>query len=178
MDFWAPNTHYNTVTGFADGIVRKIHLDGMIFLTDAIMNELAKDFPFSKDELGNIIMTVELLIMNVCKNASKKYPTQILQIQRGYQTLKYPLIAVWEYYGFGDKEDVMGMSSSMHYEAFKIDPEDLLVQYIDGMPHENPFNSFGVIPNSEKVVEKLVHIYSHLLENLRSGRIKFQTISY
>ena len=83
MDFWAPNTHYNTVTGFADGIVRKIHLDGMIFLTDAIMNELAKDFPFSKDELGNIIMTVELLIMNVCKNASKKYPTQILQIQRG-----------------------------------------------------------------------------------------------
>ena len=71
MDFWAPNTHYNTATGFADGIVRKIHLDGMIFLTDAIMNELAKDFPFSKDELGNIIMTVELLIMNVCKTRQK-----------------------------------------------------------------------------------------------------------
>ncbi len=91
------------------------------------MNELAKDFPFSKDEFENLIMTVELLIMNVCKNASSKYPTQTLQIQRGYQTLKYPLIDVWEYYGFGGKEDVMGMSSSMHYEAFKIVPEDMLV---------------------------------------------------
>lgn len=142
------------------------------------MNELAKDFAFSKDEFGNVIMTVELLIMNVCKNASKKYPTQFLQIQRGYHTLKYPLIAVWEYYGFGNKEEVMGMSSPMHYEAFKIDPEDMLIQYIDGMPRENPFNSFGIIPNSEKVVDKLVYIYRHLLENLKSGRLKFQTISY
>ena len=31
MDFWIPNTHYNTVTGLADGVIRKIHLDGMIF---------------------------------------------------------------------------------------------------------------------------------------------------
>ncbi|MDE6266167.1 MAG: hypothetical protein K2M07_02315 [Muribaculaceae bacterium] len=137
------------------------------------MNELTKDFPFSKDEYRNIIMTVELLIMNVCKNASKVYPTQILQIQGGYQTLKYPLIAVWEYYGFGNKEEVMGMSSSMHYESFKIDPEDLLVQYIDGIPRENPFNAFGIIPNSEKVAEKLVRIYRHLLGSLRSGRLKF-----
>lgn len=142
------------------------------------MNDLSKDFPFSKDELGNIIMTVELLIMNVCKNASKNCPTQILQIQRGYQTLKYPLIAVWEYYGFGNKKEIMGMSSSMHYEAFKINPEYLLIQYIDAMPHENPFNSFGIIPNSEKIVEKLVRVYRHLLDNLRSGRLKFQTISY
>lgn len=142
------------------------------------MNELAKDFAFSKDEFGNVIMTVELLIMNVCRNASKEYPTQILQIQRDYQTLKYPLIAVWEYYGFGNKEDVMGMSSARHYEAFKIDPEDMLVQYIDGMPRENPFNSFGIIPNSEKVVDKLVYVYRHLLGNLKSGRLKFQTILY
>ena len=31
MDYWTPNTHYNTVNGLADGIMRKIHLDGMIF---------------------------------------------------------------------------------------------------------------------------------------------------
>lgn len=31
MDFWSPDTHYNTVTGLADGVIRKIHLDGMIF---------------------------------------------------------------------------------------------------------------------------------------------------
>lgn len=30
-DFWTPNTHYNTVNGLADGVMRKIHLDGMIF---------------------------------------------------------------------------------------------------------------------------------------------------
>ena len=142
------------------------------------MKELTKDFPYSKDELGSIIMTVELLILNVCKNASKDHPSQIPQIYKGYQTLKYPLIAVWEYYGFGDKEDVMGMTSPMLYEAFKIAPEDLLVQYINGMPRENPFNSFGIIPNSEKVVEKLVLIYRHLLDNLRSGRLKFQTRPY
>lgn len=31
MDYWRPNTHYNTFNGFADGVQRKIHLDGTVF---------------------------------------------------------------------------------------------------------------------------------------------------
>lgn len=31
MDYWIPRDHYNTVTGLADGQVRKIHLDGRYF---------------------------------------------------------------------------------------------------------------------------------------------------
>ena len=31
MDYWSPRNHYNTVTGLADGKVRKIHLDGRYF---------------------------------------------------------------------------------------------------------------------------------------------------
>ena len=31
MDDWSPRNHYNTVTGLADGQVRKIHLDGRYF---------------------------------------------------------------------------------------------------------------------------------------------------
>lgn len=31
MDYWTPNTHYNTVNGLADGVKRKIHLDGIVF---------------------------------------------------------------------------------------------------------------------------------------------------
>jgi len=31
MDYWLPNTHYNTFDGFADGINRKIHLDVTVF---------------------------------------------------------------------------------------------------------------------------------------------------
>ncbi|MDE6266166.1 MAG: hypothetical protein K2M07_02310 [Muribaculaceae bacterium] len=31
MDYWTPNTHYKTVNGLADGVARKIHLDGMVF---------------------------------------------------------------------------------------------------------------------------------------------------
>ena len=31
MGFWIPHNHYNTVTGLADGQVRKIHLDGRYF---------------------------------------------------------------------------------------------------------------------------------------------------
>ena len=31
MDYWSPRNHYNTVTGLADGRVRKIHLDGRYF---------------------------------------------------------------------------------------------------------------------------------------------------
>lgn len=31
MDYWVPMNHYNTVTGLADGQVRKIHLDGRYF---------------------------------------------------------------------------------------------------------------------------------------------------
>lgn len=31
MDYWVPNTWYNTLNGFADGKPRKIHLEGGIF---------------------------------------------------------------------------------------------------------------------------------------------------
>ena len=31
MDYWSPRNHYNTLTGLADGRVRKIHLDGRYF---------------------------------------------------------------------------------------------------------------------------------------------------
>ncbi len=31
MDYWSPINHFNTVTGLADGKVRKIHLDGRYF---------------------------------------------------------------------------------------------------------------------------------------------------
>lgn len=31
MDYWSPRNQYNTVTGLADGKVRKIHLDGRYF---------------------------------------------------------------------------------------------------------------------------------------------------
>lgn len=31
MDYWTPNTWYNTLNGFADGKPRKIHLEGGVF---------------------------------------------------------------------------------------------------------------------------------------------------
>ncbi len=31
MEYWIPNTHYNTFNGLADGVQKKIHLDGSIF---------------------------------------------------------------------------------------------------------------------------------------------------
>lgn len=125
------------------------------------MEEILKDFPYSKDEFHEIVSTVEILIIDIIRRAAKKYPFHIGQVQKGYHTLKYPLIAVWEYYGFGDKEDIMGLSSPMYYEAFKYDAKDMLEEYIANLPYENPFNCYGDIPNSSKVVEKIVIIYKH-----------------
>ena len=31
MDYWVPNTWYNTLNGFADGKPRKIHVEGGVF---------------------------------------------------------------------------------------------------------------------------------------------------
>ncbi len=114
-----------------------------------------------------------MLILNVCQNASKENSVPFSHVMKGYHTLKYPLIAAWEYYGFGNKEDVMGLSSPVHYAAFKIDPENILEEFIENMPKENPFNSFGTILNSEKVVEKLILIYKHILADLRTGHLRF-----
>lgn len=141
-----------------------------------MINELTNGFPYSKDELKNIIAAVEILILNTITKAAKLYPTQIHQIQKMYNTLKYPLIAVWEYYGYGKREEVMGQSSPLYYEAFKIDAEDMLKEYINGIPYENPFDFYGIIPNSGKLVEKLVIIYKHLLDNILSGRLKLEKI--
>ena len=142
------------------------------------MNEILKGFPYSKEEYENIVATVEILIIDVIRRAAKLYPSYIGQIQKGYHTLKYPLIAVWEYYGFGNKSDVMGLSSPMYYEAFKYDAEDMLEEYIKNLPKDNPFNCYGEIPNSSKVVEKVVIVYKHLLENIRQGRIMFPRLDH
>ena len=141
------------------------------------MEEILKDFPYSKDEFHEIVATIEILIIDIIRRAAKMYPTYIGQVQKGYHTLKYPLIAVWEYYGFGDKEEIIGLSSPMYYEAFKYDAEDMLEEYIKNLPKENPFNFYGEIPNSSKVVEKIVIIYQHLLNNIHQGRIKFPTLN-
>lgn len=137
--------------------------------------EILEGFPYSKEEFGNICATLDVLIMNVYKNASQRYSSiQALQVLKGYQSLKYPLLAVWEYYGFGKVEEIMMPYTSTHlYQAFKVDTIDTLNQIIKGIASENPFNLYGTIKNSDKVVEKLLIIYKHLLNNLKNGRIHF-----
>lgn len=137
------------------------------------MSDLTKNFPFSKEDLGNLCVTVELLILNVSKNASKSNsPIQVMQILKGYQSLKYPLLAIWESYGFGNISEISsGLTSPEYYQAFKIDAIDTLQTLINGISNQNPFDFYGKINNSDKVVEKLVTAYRHLLDNLQSGRL-------
>lgn len=141
------------------------------------MNKHVLDgFPYSREEFGNLCATVDFLIMGIFKKASAKYPPeQALQILKSYQQcLKYPLMVIWEYYGFGNIEEItLPTTPLLHYQAFKIDTIDTLNKIITGVSTENPFNFYGVIPNSEKVVEKLLVTYRHLLNNLISGNIHF-----
>ena len=99
------------------------------------MNNLTKNFPFSKEDFENLCATVDLLILNVSKNASKNYsPTQVMQILKGYQSLKYPLLAIWESYGFGNINEISsGLTSPEYYQAFKIDTIDTLQTLINGI---------------------------------------------
>ncbi len=139
------------------------------------MNNLANNFPFTKDDFGNLCATVDLLILNVCKNASKQYSqTQVMKILQGYQSLKYPLMAIWESYGFGDISEISTeITSPIYYQAFKVDTINTLQDIINGVISQNPFDFYGKINNSDKVVEKLVKAYRHLLANLQSGRLVF-----
>lgn len=139
------------------------------------MNAITEGFPYSKQEFGNICATVDLLILNVCKNAAQQY-LDVTEIRKGYLTLKYPLFAIWEYYGFGDINEIIGSTSSMSYktllyQAFKVDTVNTLRDLINGVAEQNPFDFYGKINNSDKVVEKLLIVYRHLLANIQSGRL-------
>ena len=136
---------------------------------------LLDDFPYSREEFGNLCATVDVLTMEVFKKASSKYPsTQSLQILKGYQSLKYPLMAIWEYYGFGNIDEIsLPTTPLLYYQAFKLDTINTLKSIITGVAAENPFNFYGVIPNSEKVVEKMLISYRHLLKSLISGSLHF-----
>jgi hypothetical protein len=140
------------------------------------MNKLILDgFPYSKEEFHDLCATVDTLIMEVFHKASSKYPSaQSLQILKGYQSLKYPLMAIWEHYGFGKVEDIsLPTTPLLYYQAFKVDTIDTLNKMITGYTAENPFNFYGVIPNSEKILEKMLIAYRHLLKNLLSGNLHF-----
>lgn len=134
------------------------------------MNTITEGFPYSKQEFGNLCATIDLLILNVCKNAAQQY-LNVKEIQKGYQTLKYPLLVIWEYYGFGDLKEISTGYYSELYQAFKIDPISTLCELINGVAEQNPFDFYGKINNSDKVVEKLLIVYRHLLANLQSGRL-------
>lgn len=136
------------------------------------MNTIIEGFPYTKEEFGNLCATVDLLILNVCKNASAKFPLQVAQIQKGYQSLKYPLLAIWEYYGFGDIHEISsGMTSDLYYQAFKVDTLNTLHNIINGVAERNPFDFYGKINDSDIIVEKLLKAYRHLYANLQSGRL-------
>jgi hypothetical protein len=55
----------------------------------------------------------------------------------------------------------------------KVHTHDTLNQIIKGVSAKNPFNFCGIIPNSEKAVEKMLISYRHLLNNLQSGNLHF-----
>ncbi|GEM_PF-6001767 len=81
-------------------------------------------------------------------------------------------MVIWEYYGFGNVEEItIPTTSLLYYQAFKVDTIDTLNQIITGVTAENPFNFYGTISNSEKVVEKMLIAYRHLLKNLISGNL-------
>lgn len=135
------------------------------------MNNNTDGFPYSKQEFGDLCATVDLLILNVCKNAALQY-IDVKEVLKGYQTLKYPLLSIWEYYGFGDiKEISTKLTSYTLYQAFKVDAINTLRDLIIGIEEQNPFDYYGKINNSEKVVEKLLVCYRHLLANLLSGKL-------
>lgn len=141
-----------------------------------IMNEHVLDgFPYSREEFGKLCATVDILTMEVFKQASSKFSSvQALQILKGYQSLKYPLMVIWEYYGFGNVEEItLPTTTLLYYQAFKVDTINTLTQIITGVAAENPFNFYGIIPNSEKVVEKMLISYRHLLKNLITGNLHF-----
>lgn len=138
-----------------------------------VNNIITDGFPFNKQELGNLCATIELLILNIGKNAVQQHPqNDVHQVIKGYQSLKYPLLVVWEYYGFGDVKEVMGLTSPIYYQAFKMIAEESLREILYGVKTKNPFDFYGVIPNSNKVVDKLILVYSHLLNNLETRRLR------
>lgn len=57
------------------------------------------------------------------------------------------------------------------YQAFKVDTVNTLRDLINGVAEQNPFDFYGKINNSDKVVEKLLIVYRHLLANIQSGRL-------
>lgn len=138
-----------------------------------MQNNKTDNFPYSKEEFGNLCATVDFLILSIVNNASKQYPTHLLQIIKGYQSLKYPLLAIWEYYYLGNIDEILGMTDITLYQAFKIDAINTLKELITGISEQNPFDFYGKINNSDKVVEKLLKIYHYLLVNLQSGKLSF-----
>ena len=137
------------------------------------MNELKESFPFSKEEFGQLCAIVDLLILKVVANASEQYPQQTMQILQGYQSLNYPLLLIWEAYGFGKLDDISsGLTSPALYQTFKLDAVNVLEKLIEGVERQNPFDFYGKIVNSEKVVENLLKVYSHLFVNLELGRLE------
>ena len=113
------------------------------------------------------------MILNVCKNASKRYSSQqVIKIQKGYLTLKYPLVFIWEHYGFGVPEErLVNQLSLIYYEAFKTDVVNMTQELLLGIKNENPFNYYGEIANSNLIVEKLCVVYEHLLNNFKLQNI-------
>lgn len=149
------------------------------------MENVTDGFPYSKDELKKICITVDFLILQSCNNIADKCTSdQLEQILGGYNNLKFVLFLVWEYYGFGNVNSVVGLreispladlNELYKYTMFKAqlkgDPEGNIENLLNEIEQENPFDYCGRIENSDKVNDKLIKIFRHLLSNIRSGNL-------
>lgn len=138
------------------------------------MKQITQDFPYSKEEFINLCAEVDTLTLATCQKASSQYSSkQVFQILKGYQTLKYPLMIIWEYYGFGEIDEILAPFNSENMYKLYISFETIrsLEQTILGVSQQNPFDFYGRIENSDVVVEKMLVAYKHLLHNLKNGTI-------
>ena len=138
------------------------------------MKQMIQNFPYSKEEFENLCASVDVFTLATCQKASSKYSSiQVAQILKGYQTLKYPLMMIWEYYGFGENDEILApYNSKRMYHLYKsFDTIRSLEQTISGFSQQNPFDFYGRIENSDIVVEKMLIAYRHLLHNLENGSI-------
>lgn len=154
------------------------------------MNNLTKDFPYSKEEFKGICITVEFMILEACDNiASRCNQDQLEQIRNAYYNLKYILFLVWDYYELGDAKTVAGLREvspmadmgelygyTMFKAVFNNDPVGNLANILNEIEQENPFDYCGKIEGSDNVNAKLIKIYKHLLANIQSGNLQINRL--
>lgn len=135
------------------------------------LQDINNDTSPSKNEIKDLIEVISKIQKNGIKYFDDKGDgLQAFQFGQLMESFKLPLFCAWQLYKYGWHTDFMKEGDSMFpYLMFESNAKNIIQDLLDNLHSNSPFRA---LEKNSAITNGLIGVYSRLLNDLKSGKIK------